>query len=105
MCITIIFLPCILSHFYCLALLSFSLHILSLILAVTFVNLLLEVESTYEVHDYIKSFLGESDAVHSFAKQFLERRQKIRNYTTSTGQVYHCYYYNLLCNNETKIHV
>ena len=48
--------------------------------AATFVSLLLEVESTYEVHDYIKSFLGETDDVHSFAKQFLERRQKLKNY-------------------------
>ena len=56
--------------------------------AVTFVSLLLEVESTYEVHDYIKSFLGETDEVHSFAKEFLERRQKIRNYkSTKTQQV------------------
>ena len=59
--------------------LSLSLS-LSLSPAATFVNLLLEVESTYEVHDYIKSFLGETDDVHAFAKQFLERRQKIRNY-------------------------
>lgn len=56
--------------------------------AVTFVNLLLEVESSYEVHDYIKSFLGETDEVHSFAKEFLEKRQKIVNYkqTTAKGQ-------------------
>lgn len=51
-----------------------------LFIAATFVSLLLEVESTYEVHDYIKSFLGETDEVHSFAKQFLERRQKLKNY-------------------------
>ncbi|XP_019850193.1 PREDICTED: PERQ amino acid-rich with GYF domain-containing protein 2 [Amphimedon queenslandica] len=54
--------------------------------AVTFVSLLLEVESTYEVHDYIKSFLGETDEVHSFAKEFLERRQKIRNYKQTKTQ-------------------
>jgi PERQ amino acid-rich with GYF domain-containing protein len=44
---------------------------------------LLQVESTYEVHDYIKSFLGESDEVHSFAKEFLERRQKLKIFNTS----------------------
>ena len=43
-------------------------------------------ESTYEVHDYIKSFLGETDEVHSFAKEFLERRQKIRNYKQTKTQ-------------------
>ena len=32
----------------------------------------------YEVHDYIKSYLGESKAAHDFAKQFLERRQKLK---------------------------
>lgn len=32
----------------------------------------------YEVHDYIKSYLGESKDAHDFAKQFLERRQKLK---------------------------
>jgi PERQ amino acid-rich with GYF domain-containing protein len=38
----------------------------------------LEVDSVYEVHDYIKSYLGEGKAAHDFAKQFLERRQKLK---------------------------
>lgn len=56
--------------------------------AATFVSLLLEVESTYEVHDYIRSFLGETDEVHAFAKLFLEKRQRLkRNQQQKTHQV------------------
>ena len=44
----------------------------------TFVSFLLEVESTFEVHDYVKSYLGETRDAHNFAKQFLERRQKLK---------------------------
>lgn len=47
-------------------------------LAATFISFLLEVESVFEVHDYIKSYLGETRDAHNFAKQFLERRQKLR---------------------------
>ena len=32
----------------------------------------------YEVHDYIKSYLGETKDAHDFAKQFLDRRQKVK---------------------------
>lgn len=38
-----------------------------------------EVESPYEVHDYIRSYLGDSKEVKEFAKQYLERRSKARN--------------------------
>ena len=47
-------------------------------LAATFVSFLLEVDSVYEVHDYIKSYLGETKDAHDFAKQFLDRRQKVK---------------------------
>ena len=47
-------------------------------IAATFISFLLEVDSVYEVHDYIKSYLGEGKAAHDFAKQFLERRQKLK---------------------------
>jgi PERQ amino acid-rich with GYF domain-containing protein len=47
--------------------------------AQTFVSFLLEVDSVYEVHDYIKSYLGETDEAHEFAKSFLDRRQKIKS--------------------------
>lgn len=45
----------------------------------TFVTFLAEVESPYEVHDYIRSYLGDSKEVKEFAKQYLERRSKARN--------------------------
>ena len=32
----------------------------------------------YEVHDYIKSYLGETEEAHDFAKAFLDRRQKVK---------------------------
>ena len=57
---------------------------LQLHLAATFVSFLLEVDSIYEVHDYVKSYLGETGEAHEFAKQFLERRQKLK--PPSTGQ-------------------
>uniref|UniRef100_A0A8C3SAD1 GRB10 interacting GYF protein 2 n=1 Tax=Chelydra serpentina TaxID=8475 RepID=A0A8C3SAD1_CHESE len=37
---------------------------------------LLEVESPYEVHDYIRAYLGDTPEAKEFAKQFLERRAK-----------------------------
>ncbi|XP_052212053.1 GRB10-interacting GYF protein 2-like [Dreissena polymorpha] len=45
----------------------------------TFVAFLLEVESPYEVHDYIRSYLGESKASEEFGKAFLEKRSQTRN--------------------------
>lgn len=45
----------------------------------TFVVFLKDIESPYEVHDYVKSYLGESKEAREFAKQFLERRSKFRN--------------------------
>lgn len=48
-----------------------------LLLAVpTFVSFLKEVESPYEVHDYIRAYLGDTPEAKEFAKQFLERRAK-----------------------------
>ncbi len=46
--------------------------------AATFISFLLEVDSVYEVHDYIKSYLGETKDAHDFAKQFLDKRQKVK---------------------------
>lgn len=45
----------------------------------TFVAFLSEVESPYEVHDYVRSYLGESKSSKDFAKQFLEKRSQTRN--------------------------
>ena len=56
-------------------------------LAATFVSFLLEVDSIYEVHDYIKSYLGETPEAHDFAKQFLERRQKLKPPANQQSQV------------------
>ncbi|XP_043926525.1 GRB10-interacting GYF protein 2 isoform X3 [Protopterus annectens] len=42
----------------------------------TFVALLKEVESPYEVHDYVRIYLGDTPDTKEFAKQFLERRAK-----------------------------
>ena len=74
------------SYHSCLLLFLISLSFLPCI-AATFVSLLLEVESTYEVHDYIRSFLGETDEVHAFAKQFLEKRQKLKSPQQQKTQV------------------
>jgi PERQ amino acid-rich with GYF domain-containing protein len=45
----------------------------------TLVEFLKDLESPYEVQDYIKSYLGESRQVQVFAQQFLEKRSKMRN--------------------------
>ncbi|XP_051781079.1 GRB10-interacting GYF protein 1 isoform X1 [Erpetoichthys calabaricus] len=42
----------------------------------TIVSYLKEVESPYEVHDFIRSYLGDTLEAKEFAKQFLERRAK-----------------------------
>ena len=46
----------------------------------------------YEVHDYIKSYLGETEEAHEFAKSFLERRLKIKTVsdTPASSQVSVC---------------
>lgn len=50
---------------------------LSLSLSVaTIVAYLKEVESPYEVLDFIRSYLGDTVEAKEFAKQFLERRAK-----------------------------
>ncbi|XP_052820959.1 GRB10-interacting GYF protein 2-like isoform X2 [Mya arenaria] len=47
----------------------------------TFIAFLQEVESPYEVHDYIRSYLGENKASEEFGKAFLEKRSQYRNKT------------------------
>lgn len=42
----------------------------------TFVSFLKEVESAYEVHDYIRAYLGDTPEAKEFGKQFIERRAK-----------------------------
>ncbi|XP_068619781.1 uncharacterized protein Gyf isoform X2 [Battus philenor] len=43
----------------------------------TFVAFLKDLESPYEVKDYVKFYLGESKDANDFARQFLERRSKL----------------------------
>lgn len=45
----------------------------------TFVAFLKDVESPYEVQDYVKSYVGEGKEAREFARQFLERRSKFKN--------------------------
>uniref|UniRef100_G3TXH4 GRB10 interacting GYF protein 2 n=1 Tax=Loxodonta africana TaxID=9785 RepID=G3TXH4_LOXAF len=52
----------------------------------TFVSFLKEVESPYEVHDYIRAYLGDTSEAKEFAKQFLERRAKQKATPQIPGQ-------------------
>ena len=36
----------------------------------------MDVESPYEIQDYVKSYVGETKEALTFAKQFVERRSK-----------------------------
>lgn len=54
----------------------YSLMVCLLLAVPTFVSFLKEVESPYEVHDYIRAYLGDTPEAKEFAKQFLERRAK-----------------------------
>jgi PERQ amino acid-rich with GYF domain-containing protein len=49
------------------------------VLVPTFVGFLRDIESPYEVKDYVRLYLGEGKEVQEFAKQFLERRSKWRS--------------------------
>jgi hypothetical protein len=43
------------------------------------VGFLRDIESPYEVKDYVRLYLGEGKEVQEFARQFLERRSKWRS--------------------------
>lgn len=45
----------------------------------TFLGFLMDIESPYEVHDYIKSYVGEGKAQKKFATDYLERRSRWKN--------------------------
>lgn len=51
----------------------------------TFVAFLKDIESPYEVYDYVKSYFGEGKEPREFAKQFLEKRSKYRNLAKQTS--------------------
>ncbi|XP_029688177.1 GRB10-interacting GYF protein 2 isoform X2 [Takifugu rubripes] len=42
----------------------------------TFASFLKEVDSPYEVHDYVRAYLGDTPEAKDFAKQFIDRRAK-----------------------------
>ncbi|XP_039763367.1 GRB10-interacting GYF protein 2 isoform X3 [Pararge aegeria] len=43
----------------------------------TFVGFLKDIESPYEIKDYVKCYLGDTKESNDFARQFLERRSKL----------------------------
>jgi len=45
----------------------------------TFIAFLQDVESPYEIHDYVRSYLGESRDVQEFAQAFIKRRAQNKN--------------------------
>lgn len=45
----------------------------------TFVGFLRDIDSPYEVKDYVRMYLGETKQCTEFAKQFLEKRSKWRS--------------------------
>merc|ERR1712004_83020 len=45
----------------------------------TFLAFLIEVESPYEVNDYVKNYIGDGKGPKNFAKEYVERRSKWRN--------------------------
>lgn len=53
---------------------AFFFTLFVLFLVPTFVGFLKDIESPYEVKDYVKCYLGESKDSSDFARQFLERR-------------------------------
>lgn len=65
---------------------SFDVH--SITFAVpTFVTFLKDIESPFDVNDYVKSYLGESKESRDFAKQFLEKRSFYRNKAKKQSEV------------------
>jgi len=45
----------------------------------TFLGFLMDIESPFEVHDYVKSYVGEGKAQKKFAVDYLERRSRWKN--------------------------
>lgn len=53
----------------------------------TFVTFLKDVESEYEIKDYIQNYLGDNKEVREFIKQFIDKRLKIQNKQKSSDFV------------------
>ncbi|ELT97400.1 hypothetical protein CAPTEDRAFT_177566 [Capitella teleta] len=45
----------------------------------TFIAFLKDVDSPYEVNDYVRSYLGDSPAAAQFSKEFIEKRSRHKN--------------------------
>ncbi|XP_065351178.1 GRB10-interacting GYF protein 2 [Cloeon dipterum] len=45
----------------------------------TFVNFLKDIESPFDINDYVRSYLGNGQEAREFAKNFIEKRSKWRN--------------------------
>lgn len=54
----------------------------------TFLTFLMDIESPYEVHDYVKSYIGEGKAPKKFAIEYLERRSRWKNSLKNKGTYY-----------------
>jgi len=53
----------------------------------TFLGFLKDVESPFEVHDYVKSYIGDGKAEKKFATEYLEKRSRWKN-SKKTGVKY-----------------
>merc|ERR1711978_728904 len=53
----------------------------------TFLGFLMDIESPYDVHDYVKSYVGEGKAQKKFATDYLERRSRWKN-SLKSGATY-----------------
>jgi len=51
----------------------------SIVSVPTFVGFLKDIESPYDINDYVRSYLGSGQDAREFAKNFVERRSKWRN--------------------------
>merc|ERR1719370_1837698 len=52
----------------------------------TFMAFLKDIESPYEVNDYVKNYIGEGKGPKNFAKEYLERRSKYKNSLKGNNQ-------------------
>lgn len=52
----------------------------------TFLTFLRDIESPYEVHDYVKSYVGDGKPQKKFAMEYLERRSRWKNALKSGGK-------------------
>lgn len=52
----------------------------------TFLTFLRDIESPYEVHDYVKTYVGDGKPQKKFAMEYLERRSRWKNALKSGGK-------------------